>query len=160
MADLYQYQSLLLALSVLAVASMLGGNLLALMQNNVKRIIAYSSIAHFGYLLVALIAGGIVGGGEMAAEAGSYYVVAYVVTSLAFFAVVILCSHGMRSGEMDQLQQYTGLFWRQPLLAAVFTFALLSLAGIPLTVGFIGKFYLFTVGVAGSLWCACRGNTK
>jgi len=152
MADLYQYQSLLSALSVLAIASMLGGNFLALMQNNVKRIIAYSSIAHFGYLLVALIAGGTVGGGELAAEAGSYYVVAYVVTSLALFAVIILCSHGMHSGEMDQLQQYTGLFWRQPLLAAVFTFALLSLAGIPLTVGFIGKFYLFTVGVASSLW--------
>ena len=150
-AQLYQFTTLLTAFSVLAVASMLVGNLLALRQQNIKRLLSYSSIAHFGYLLITLVAGGVLGGGKLAVEAASYYVVAYVVTTLAAFAVISLLSSD--GGEEKQsVTDLTGLFWRRPLLAGILMLSLLSLAGIPLTVGFVGKFYIFTAGIEGSLW--------
>lgn len=134
-----------LVLSIIAVASMLTGNLLALRQTNVKRILAYSSIAHMGYLLVALLAGGALG-----AAAGTYYLAAYVVTILGAFGVMTVLS-GSR-WEAASLESYRGLFWHKPLLAAAFTTMLLSLAGIPLTAGFLGKFYVLTAGAAASRW--------
>jgi NADH-quinone oxidoreductase subunit N len=150
-AQLHQYNTLLVTLSVLAVASMLAGNLLALQQQNIKRLLSYSSIAHFGYLLVALVAGGVLGGSNFAVEAASYYVVAYVVTTLAAFAVIsVLSSDG--EDEQQLVEDLTGLFWRRPLLAGLMTLALLSLAGIPLTAGFIGKLYVFASGIEGALW--------
>ena len=150
-AQLHQYTTLLTALSVLAVASMLVGNLLALKQQNLKRLLSYSSIAHFGYLLITLVALGMLGGSKLAVEAASYYVVAYVVTTLAAFAVISLLSSD--GGEEKQLvTDLTGLFWHRPLLAGILSLSLLSLAGIPLTVGFIGKFYIFTAGIEGTLW--------
>ncbi|MBV8438191.1 MAG: NADH-quinone oxidoreductase subunit N [Silvibacterium sp.] len=134
-----------IVLSILAVASMLTGNLLALRQNNVKRILAYSSIAHMGYLLVALLAGGALG-----ASAATYYLMAYVVTILGAFGVMtVLSGPGWEAASLDA---YRGLFWRKPLVAAVFTTMLLSLAGIPLTAGFLGKFYVLTAGAAESRW--------
>lgn len=136
-------------LALIAVVSMLVGNFLALRQNNVKRILAYSSIAHMGYLLVAVIASNIVGG-ELAAEALLIYLAAYFAMTLAAFGVVAVMSPADR--EAEDLEDYTGLFWSRPWLATVFSVALLSLAGIPLTAGFIGKFYLFTAGSQGSLW--------
>jgi NADH-quinone oxidoreductase subunit N len=150
-AQLHQFATLLTALSVLAVASMLVGNLLALKQQNIKRLLSYSSIAHFGYLLITLVAIGILSGSKLAVEAASYYVVAYVVTTLAAFAVIsLLSSDG--GDEKQSVTDLTGLFWHRPLLAGILTLSLLSLAGIPLTVGFIGKFYLITAGIEGSLW--------
>ncbi|MEH6616461.1 MAG: NADH-quinone oxidoreductase subunit N [Porticoccus sp.] len=150
-AQLHQFTTLLTALSVLAVASMLVGNLLALQQQNLKRLLSYSSIAHFGYLLITLVAIGILSGSKLAVEAASYYVVAYVVTTLAAFAVISLLSSD--GGDEKQLvTDLTGLFWHRPLLAGILTLSLLSLAGIPLTVGFIGKFYLITAGIEGALW--------
>ncbi len=150
-AQLHQFNTLLIALSVLAVASMLVGNLLALQQQNIKRLLSYSSIAHFGYLLITLVAGGVLGGSDFAVEAASYYVVAYVVTTLAAFAVIsVLSSDG--EDERQWVSDLTGLFWRRPLLAALLTLALLSLAGIPLTAGFIGKLYVFASGIEGALW--------
>jgi NADH-quinone oxidoreductase subunit N len=146
-AQLYRFGSLVLVLSLVAIASMLVGNLLALLQDNVKRLLAYSSIAHLGYLLVALLVGGALG-----IEAATYYLVAYFVTILAAFGVVGILS--ANSGERDaaDIESYRGLFWRRPWLAGIFSGSLLSLAGIPLTIGFIGKFYLFAAGVAGTLW--------
>lgn len=150
-AQLHQFNTLLIALSVLAVASMLVGNLLALQQQNIKRLLSYSSIAHFGYLLITLVAGGVLGGSDFAVEAASYYLVAYVVTTLAAFAVIsVLSSDG--EDERQWVSDLTGLFWRRPLLAALLTLALLSLAGIPLTAGFIGKLYVFASGIEGALW--------
>ena len=150
-AQLHQYNTLLVTLGILAVASMLVGNLLALQQQNIKRLLAYSSIAHFGYLLITLVAGGVLGGRNFAVEAASYYVVAYVVTTLAAFAVLsVLSSDG--EDEKQWVADLTGLFWRRPLLAGLMTLALLSLAGIPLTAGFIGKFYVFASGIEGALW--------
>lgn len=136
-------------LASIAVVSMLVGNLLALRQNNVKRILAYSSIGHMGYLLVALIAANVVGG-DFAAEALMVYLAAYFLMTLAAFGVVSVISPADR--EAEDLDDYAGLFWTRPWLATVFSVSLLSLAGIPLTAGFVGKFYLFAAGGQGSLW--------
>lgn len=139
--------SVLLMLGVIAVLSILAGNLLALLQDNVKRILAYSSIAHLGYLLVAFLAGR-----EIAVEAVSYYLVAYFVTTLGAFGVVSLLSSAADAREFEALADYRGLFWRRPWIAGMFTAMLLSLAGIPLTVGFIAKFYAIAAGVDAALW--------
>jgi NADH-quinone oxidoreductase subunit N len=143
--DIRDYAPLVVALGVIAVASMLVGNLLALMQSHVKRLLAYSSIAHLGYLLVAFLAGG-----AAAVEAVTYYLVAYVVTTLGAFGVVTVLSS--RDGDADDLEAYRGLLWRRPALGVAFSATLLSLAGIPLTAGFIGKFYVLTAGVASAMW--------
>lgn len=148
-ARLYQYESLILGLSLIAIASMLVGNLLALQQNNLKRLLAYSSIAHLGYLLITLVVYSASQQTNLAIEATAYYLVAYVVTSLAAFALLSIISNRRESDTVDDI---TGLFWQQPLLALLLSVALLSLAGIPLTVGFIGKFYIFTTGIKASLW--------
>jgi NADH-quinone oxidoreductase subunit N len=132
------------AIATIAVASMFVGNLLALAQTNVKRILAYSSIAHLGYLLVAFLAGGSLG-----AIAVAFYLVAYFVTNLIAFGVVTVLSGGR---EADELDDYRGLFWRRPWLATTFLAALLSLGGIPLTAGFMGKFYVLMAGVGSALW--------
>jgi NADH-quinone oxidoreductase subunit N len=115
------------------------------MQTNVKRILAYSSIAHLGYLVVAFLAGG-----PMAAGAATFYLVAYFITILGAFGVVTYLSAGEQ--EAEQLADYRSLFWRRPGTAIVFTAMLLSLAGIPLTAGFIGKFYIAAAGVREGLW--------
>jgi NADH-quinone oxidoreductase subunit N len=141
MADLFRYQKVMLAFVVIAVLSMLMGNLLALMQKNVKRILAYSSIAHLGYLLVALIAGK-----GMGIEASTFYITIYVITLLGAFGLITLISQP--GSETSDITDYQGLFWRKPLLSAVFTVFLLSLAGIPLTAGFIGKYFLLNAGLA------------
>lgn len=134
-----------LVLAIVSFASMFLGNLLGLLQNNVKRILAYSSIAHLGYLLVAFLASG-----SLAATAVAFYLTTYFVTTLGAFGVVIVLSNTPR--DADSLQDYQGLFWQRPWLAAVLSAMLLSLAGIPLTAGFVGKFYLLTAGVASNLW--------
>lgn len=143
------FESVVTVLSLLAVASILGGNLLALLQNNLKRILAYSSIAHMGYVLVALIAGATVDS-AVDIEAVSFYLIAYVIMTLGAFGVASVISSSEK--EYDSIFDYRGLFWRAPWLAAIFTGMLLSLAGIPLTVGFIGKFYLFFAAVEAGLW--------
>lgn len=148
----FEYQSILVGLSVFAIGSMLAGNLLALMQNNVKRMLAYSSIAHIGYLLVAFISGGITGGMALALEASIFFLVAYIVTTLGAFGIVTILSNSDESRDCDALENYTGLFWRRPALAGAFSIILFSLAGIPLTAGFIGKFYIIAAGVKGTLW--------
>ena len=137
--------ALFLVLSLIAVASMVAGNLLALLQDNVKRLLAYSSIAHLGYLLVALLAGR-----DLAVEAATFYLVAYFVTILGAFGVVsALSDDGV---EAEAFDDYQGLFWRRPGIAAIFTASLLSLAGIPLTAGFLAKFYVLAAGVDAALW--------
>jgi NADH-quinone oxidoreductase subunit N len=131
--------------AIVAIASMVAGNLLALLQNNVKRILAYSSIAHMGYLLVAFEAGG-----SMASRAIAFYLVAYFITTLGAFGVISVLSGKER--DADDLADYRGLFWRRPVLASIFTVMLLSLAGIPLTAGFLAKFYVVATGVSGAAW--------
>ena len=134
-------------LTVIAIASILFGNLLALVQNKLKRLLGYSSIAHFGYLLVALIASK-----GLAVEAIGVYMATYVLTSLGAFGVITLMSTPYNGRDADALYEYRGLFWRRPYLTAVLTVMMLSLAGIPLTAGFIGKFYVIAAGVQAQLW--------
>lgn len=135
-----------IVLSIIAIVSMFAGNILALMQRNVKRILAYSSIAHLGYLLVAFQAAP----QNLAVEAVTFYLVAYFTTTLGAFGVVTALSDGDRDAE--SIDDYRGLFWRRPALALIFTAMLFSLAGIPLTAGFIGKFYILAAGASAGLW--------
>ncbi len=129
----------------LAVLSMLIGNLLAIRQDNVKRILAYSSIANMGYLLVTLL----IGAGNGAGVA-VFYLVSYMVTTVAAFGVISVLSG--KALDIESIEGYRGLFWKKPWIATVFTLALLSLAGIPLTAGFMAKFYLVFAGVQMHLW--------
>lgn len=143
--DGHDHAGILRVFGLIAVASMFAGNFLALLQANVKRILAYSSIAHLGYILVAFVAGD-----NLAVEAVTYYLVAYFVTTLGAFGIVTLLSAG--DNECVAITDYRGLFWRRPWLAAVFTAVLLSLAGIPLTAGFIGKYFVIAAGVSAARW--------
>lgn len=143
--DGYRYPTLILIFTIIAIASMFAGNLLALMQQNVKRILAYSSISHLGYLLVAFLAGN-----QMGVEAVTFYLVAYFITTVGAFGVIAMLSDKERDAE--RMEDYKGLLWRRPWTAAIFTAMLLSLAGIPLTAGFVGKFYIIATGVNTQLW--------
>ena len=140
-----EYRGVFLVFTLIAIASMCAGNLLALQQRNIKRILAYSSIANFGYILVGFLAGG-----AMAIEAVSFYLVAYSATILTAFGIVTVLSGPER--EADDIEDYRGLFWRRPVIAAVLTVALLSLAGIPATMGFLSKFYVLAAGADAAAW--------
>ncbi|QXP87942.1 NADH-quinone oxidoreductase subunit N [Methylococcus capsulatus] len=142
-------ETFLCVLGLLAVVSILAGNLLALLQVSLKRLLAYSSIAHMGYLLTGFVAAGLLRR-DLQTETIAFYLAAYTVTSLTAFGAISALSDDDR--ESDRLSDYAGLFWRSPWLAAVLTLSLLSLAGIPLTVGFVGKFYVFAVGVQAETW--------
>jgi len=143
--NIHELPALLMITSAVAIASMFVGNLLALKQNNVKRILAYSSISHLGYLLVTLLASG-----PMAIAASAFYLVAYFITTIGAFGVISVVSGKDR--DADLMEDYQGLAWRHPWLAAVFSAMLFSLAGIPLTAGFVGKFYVVGAGAESSLW--------
>ena len=130
---------MLLGVSAIAVASMVGGNLYALMQRDLRRVLGYSSVAHMGYALVAFIA---VRGSSSVALA--FYLTGYCITMLAAFAILSVLA--------DPGTGYRGLARSRPWLAGALAVVLLSLAGMPLTAGFLGKFYLVTVGVSAGLW--------
>src|SRR5262245_34397194 len=137
-----------LLLWVLAALTMTVGNVVAIAQSNLKRMLAYSSIAHVGYMLVGLVAGGVPG-----AAAVLFYVLAYAFTTVGTFGVITLCERDGR--EAVEVGDYAGLGRRSPLLALVLSLFLLSLVGIPPLAGFVGKFYVFGSAVrAGYLWLA------
>lgn len=137
---------LILIVSFLAGLTMLFGNLAALPQNNVKRLLAYSSIAHAGYLLVAVAS---VGGNSYAGEAIVFYLTAYLLMTLLSFMVLVLVS---RHSGGDDLAHFEGLGKRSPYIAFAMLVAVMSLAGIPLTAGFVGKFFVFSAAVARGHW--------
>ena len=122
---------------VVAVVSMTLGNLAALRQQNVKRMLAYSSIAHAGYLLAAFA-----GIGSIGIAAASFYTAAYAAMNVGIFAVVTLVSG--YDEDRPMIDDYRGLIYRSPLLGSLLLFFLISLTGIPFTGGFFGKFYAFT----------------
>jgi NADH-quinone oxidoreductase subunit N len=137
-------------LAALAVATMTLGNLLALTQKNIKRMLAYSSIAHAGYILI-----GVVVATERGFSSSIYYLVVYLVTNLAAFAVVTIVSRSIGS---EEISDYAGLSRRSPGLAFVLLVALLSLAGMPPLGGFIVKFLVFAAAVeANYIWLAVVG---
>jgi NADH-quinone oxidoreductase subunit N len=140
----------LVVLSAMAVATMTLGNLLALVQTDIKRLLAYSSIAHAGYALIGVVTLSVLG-----TASAVFYLVAYVVTNLAAFAVVILFA---RSAGSDRISDYAGLSRRSPGLALALLVAMLSLAGMPPLAGFVGKFYVFAAAVEqGLVWLAFIG---
>jgi NADH-quinone oxidoreductase subunit N len=130
--------------AVLAVLTMTVGNVLALRQDNVKRMLAYSSIAHAGYILVALA----VGGGD-AVSAAIFYIAAYTMFNLGAFAVVTMLE--TRAGSKADYSELAGLSKAHPFLAAVLALFMFALAGFPPTVGFFGKFYIFSAAVRSGL---------
>ena len=147
MWDLNGNQTTFLVLAVLAVATMFIGNLLALMQTNVKRLLAYSSIAHIGYLLIPLLAGGTRGPSSIA-----FYLVSYFAATITAFGVIAVLSATRPMGDTEELADYRGLSLQHPVLAAIFALAMLSLTGIPPTAGFIAKFYIFSAAAQSGLW--------
>ncbi|MEM9759648.1 MAG: NADH-quinone oxidoreductase subunit N [Pseudomonadota bacterium] len=151
-ADVSRIPSLVEVTAVLAALSMMIGNLLALLQNDLKRMLAYSSIAHVGYLFIVFSAGSAEPLRPLAAEAGIFYLIAYMPTVVAAFAVLTLIQPRGQAGEALTLDSVAGLFWRQPVAATLMLLAMLSLAGIPLTAGFIGKLYIYSAAVAGGHW--------
>jgi NADH-quinone oxidoreductase subunit N len=128
----------------LAVLTMISANLIALVQGNVKRMLAYSSIAHAGYLLVALAAMSVLG-----AASFLFYAVTYTLMTMGAFAVLIAVAR--RGEERLDLDAYSGLAWRSPFLGIVMTVFLLSLAGFPFTGGFIGKVFIVRAAVEKGL---------
>lgn len=138
-------------LALLAVLTMTVGNIAALVQTNVKRMLAYSSIAHAGYILIALVAGGTEG-----TAAAVFYLLAYAVMNLGAFAALIALGEGDR--ERVTLDDLAGAATQRPWLAAAFSLCLLSLAGFPPFVGFVAKFFVFSAAVTtGYTWLAVVG---
>jgi NADH-quinone oxidoreductase subunit N len=136
---------------VLAVATMTIGNIAAIAQTNIKRMLAYSSIAHAGYLLVALVAAN-----QLGAVSLLYYLLAYTLMNVGAFGVVILV--GRKKDSYLNIYDYSGLGAQHPMLAASMALFMFALAGIPPTAGFVGKFYIFSAAVqAGYIWLAIIG---
>jgi NADH-quinone oxidoreductase subunit N len=136
---------------VLAVATMTVGNIIALSQSNIKRMLAYSSIAHAGYILVAFVAGN-----ELGRSGILFYLLAYVFMNIGAFTVVILL--GKRGEENTLISDYAGIGFKHPLLAIAMAIFMFSLAGVPPTAGFMAKFYVFSAAVkAGYYWLAVIG---
>jgi NADH-quinone oxidoreductase subunit N len=136
---------------IVAVLSMTVGNLAALRQQNVKRMLAYSAIAHAGYLLAAFA-----GIGEIGIAAASFYIAAYAAMNVGIFAVVTLVAG--YDEQLSLIDDYRGLIYRSPILGSLLIFFLVSLIGIPFTGGFFGKFYSFTAAVGGgAVWLAIIG---
>jgi NADH-quinone oxidoreductase subunit N len=132
---------------VILVLSIVVGNLLALTQDNVKRMLAYSSVAHMGYLFIPLAAGMTVD-----VQTVNVYLLAYVITTLGAFGAISAMSRAADAEDSENIANFRGLFWRNPYLGGAMVFVMLSLAGIPLTTGFIGKFYVFMTAVNTSSW--------
>jgi len=126
---------------VLAALTMTVGNVTAILQQNIKRMLAYSSIAHAGYVLVGIVAGHQFGGAAVL-----FYLIGYTLMTLGAFAVV--AAIGRRGEPNENLDDYAGIGFRYPLLALAMSVFMLSLAGVPPLVGFVGKFYIFSAAVS------------
>jgi NADH-quinone oxidoreductase subunit N len=139
------------ALSVVAAVTMIGGSVLGVLQSNIKRMLAYSSIAHAGYLLLGIVAANTAGKAAIL-----FYLLVYAVTNLGALGIVALL--GTAERPHDQLRDFAGLWQTRPGLAGLLTVFLLSLGGFPPTAGFIGKWYIFSAAVQeGYYWLAIIG---
>ncbi|HEX9307794.1 MAG TPA: proton-conducting transporter membrane subunit, partial [Anaeromyxobacter sp.] len=143
-------------ISALAVLTMIFGNLLALPQRSVKRMLAYSSIAHAGYLLIGVVSSAVPGAREKALGGILFYLAAYSATAIGAFAVVGSVERRGRAEDEPtdtwDLERFAGLARRRPVLAFAMAVFLLSLAGIPPTAGFLGKLYIFQAAVGAELY--------
>ena len=131
-------------LSTIAVLSMFFGNLGAIMQTNIKRMLAFSSISHAGYILMAVIAKNSLGASSLL-----FYMLAYAFTTFGIFGIIILL--GQKGEENLEIENYSGLAYRHPILALSMTVFLLSLGGLPPFAGFIAKFYIFSAAIQEGL---------
>jgi NADH-quinone oxidoreductase subunit N len=139
-----------LALAIISAITMILGNLMALPQTNIKRLLAYSSIAHAGYAMI-----GVVALSELGAASVIFYMAAYIVTNLLAFGIIMAFS---RVTGLEDLKDYSGMSRRNPGLALMMLAAFLSLAGMPPFGGFVGKVFVFAAGVqAGYLWLVVIG---
>jgi NADH-quinone oxidoreductase subunit N len=143
-------------LRVVAVATMIVGSVVGVAQANLKRMLAYSSIAHAGYLLVALVSASAPGVGSVGRAAMLFYLLVYALTNLGAFGIIALLD--TRDRAQDQLRDYAGLWYTRPGMAALMTIFLLSLGGFPPLAGFVAKWYVFTAAVgAGEYTLAIVG---
>jgi len=131
----------------LAALTMVVGNVVAISQTNIKRLLAYSSIAHAGYILMAFVAFGNPKVGPDAVASALFYLVTYAITSFGAWAVVIALEKP--EGKGLEISDFAGLGRKRPLLAAAMTVFMLSLTGMPPTLGLVGKFYLFRTAIQG-----------
>ncbi len=136
--------------SLVAALTLILGNFVAISQRNLKRMLAYSSIAHAGYILVAVAASGTAGVADAATQSALIYMLAYMFTNLGAFAVVMAIEN--EDGSGGNIEDITGLARSRPLMAMAMTIFMLSLTGIPLTAGFVGKFMVFISAVQAELF--------
>ena len=144
MAATYLHDSWVMALAVMAMLTMLVGNIAAIIQNNVKRMLAYSSIAHAGYALVGFVGAGVATTAEKRDDAISgvaFYLLTYAVANLGAFAVITLL--GEKNDRRSDFEDYNGIGFKSPVLSFTLSLFMLSLLGLPLTAGFIGKIMVF-----------------
>ncbi|QJC29209.1 NADH-quinone oxidoreductase subunit N [Enterobacteriaceae endosymbiont of Plateumaris rustica] len=143
-------------LILISTISIIFGNFLALSQNNIKRLLGYSSIAHLGYMLIILIYNIIFPNNILfSLEAMGIYSIAYILNNIGIFSVISILSNlniQQYKKYSDHLHFYRGLFWYDPILSFIMTIMFLSLAGIPITLGFISKFYLISLIIKMKLW--------
>ncbi len=147
-ADALSHNATAILLAV-ACATLLVGNLAAIPQTNFKRLLAYSSISHAGFLVLALASGKAGGFGLQPSQIIAFYMTAYLFMTLLAFAVLVVVS---RVTGSDDLSAFNGLHQRSPFLAFALVAAMASLAGVPLTVGFLGKFFVFGAAASQHLW--------
>jgi NADH-quinone oxidoreductase subunit N len=140
----FSNQYLFVAISGIAILSMFVGNILAIRQKNIKRLLGYSSIANMGYLIIILLTGS-----NKGVQSSIFYLISYFFTTIGAFGVISLLS--TNEYEAEKIEDFKGLFWKRPWVAMVFTLSLLSLAGIPVTAGFIAKFYVILEGMKAGL---------
>ena len=143
-ASEYLHESWITSLSIMAMLTMTVGNIAAIVQNNVKRMLAYSSIAHAGYALVGFIGAGMattIRGRDTAIAAVAFYMLTYAITNLGGFAIVTLL--GQKNDRRTEFEDYNGIGFKTPVLAFTLSLFMLSLLGLPLTAGFMGKVLVF-----------------
>ncbi|HBC47541.1 MAG TPA: NADH-quinone oxidoreductase subunit N [candidate division Zixibacteria bacterium] len=131
---------------ILAIVTMTWGNILAISQKNIKRMLAYSSIAHAGYIMIALVAGG-----EAGLSAGVFYLLAYTVMNIGAFAIIVLFAG--KGEKQENIKDYAGFGLKYPFAGVAMSIFMLSLAGIPSTAGFMGKYRIFAAAInSGYIW--------
>jgi NADH-quinone oxidoreductase subunit N len=147
----YLHNSWVTALALMAMLTMVVGNVAAIVQNNVKRMLAYSSIAHAGYALVGFVGAGVATTTEArdnAITAVAFYLLTYAVTNLGAFAIVTLL--GEKNDRRTEFEDYHGIGFKSPVLSFTLSLFMLSLLGLPLTAGFIGKILVFSPAIAAN----------
>ncbi|QJC35420.1 NADH-quinone oxidoreductase subunit N [Enterobacteriaceae endosymbiont of Donacia proxima] len=150
----YMQSFVLQILILLSILSILFGNIMGITaKNNIKRLLAYSSIAHIGYMFIMLIYNQKYETHIFSLEMMSIYIFGYLINNLGILGVMsIFSSLNVNEINIDKLYYYRGLFWYDPILTFILTIMLLSLAGIPFTIGFISKFYLIALSIKMKMW--------